>query len=234
MKPLLVGLAGVTLTIGLAAPAAATGVERTEHRICDDHGHQVVLVFDKTHSGNQNLIPGKSYVDYESTCSTVGPEGPAGPPGEKGEPGPQGDPGPAGAPVAGTQGAQGADGPAGKDGKDGRDGADGSTHYCIGADGFPFTTVDCDGADYQTAVDALSANASTAISLLASRITALEAQTTGAPTTSSTTVTNTPAPPGAELPRTGSGQTLLIVAGVLVALGALTVAIGKGLARRAS
>lgn len=111
--------------------------------------------------------------------------------------------------VDGTNGTNGVDGKNGVNGKDGVNGATGPAgpegpagpfHNCVNADGFRFSAVDCDGADYVAYVDA-----------------AIEALKAG----------NTPPPapvgvqPVTELPKTGSGaNTLAFIGAGLLLIGA--------------
>lgn len=148
MKKFVLAVSVVLAAVLFPTVAGATNnPNESFHKICDDHGHFVVLAFIQNPAGQQSLVPGHSYVDYESECSTKGEpgeNGADGAPGEVGPAGPQGDVGPDGpqgpAGEVGPAGPQGAAGESGGVGPRGPAGEDAQPHNCVTPDGYWYTT----------------------------------------------------------------------------------------------
>lgn len=198
MKKLVLAVSLILAAVFFPTVAGATNnPNESLHKICDDHGHFVVLAFIQNPGGQQSLVPGHSYVDYESECSTkgeTGEDGEDGAPGETGPAGPQGDVGPEGpqgpAGAVGPSGPQGAAGEPGGVGPRGPAGVDAQPHNCVTPDGYWYTTSPvCPHTHDDVAA---------------------------------TTPTTVQAPASlTELPKTGSGVAWLFLIGVLTLVGGL-------------
>lgn len=123
------GLAGVGLALGLAAPqvdAHGTVSFGTPNVV---HGCRVILTGILRQITSGNCLPTETVVHWNITGpqGQTGATGPAGPQGPAGPTGPAGPEGPAGA--DGADGAPGATGPTGPTGPEGEPGASGTSGY---------------------------------------------------------------------------------------------------------